>query len=100
MWAHEHSGVTPDILVMPASLGPAALRRLDDRRDRRPHAAGELGARTPATGACAAALATLDVLAEERLAENAAARGDQPRRLRALQARHPDLIRDVRGVGS
>ena len=50
--------------------------------------------------ACAAALATLDVIEQEGLVANAAARGQQLLDgLRALQPRHPRLG-DVRGLGA
>ena len=103
MWAHEHSGVTPDILVMAKGIGSglplSAVSTTAAIAGRT--LPGTLGGTYAGNAvACAAALATLDVLAEERLVENAAARGDQLLDgLRALQARHPDLIRDVRGVG-
>jgi len=49
--------------------------------------------------ACAAALATIDLL-EGGLVDNAAQRGDQARAgLDGLAARHPSLIVDVRGKG-
>jgi putrescine aminotransferase len=50
--------------------------------------------------ACAAALAALDVLLEENLVENAAARGAQLLAgARATMRRHPEVIADVRGLG-
>ncbi len=49
---------------------------------------------------CAAARATIRILRRERLVERAAAIGRVLRsELEGLQARHPDLIADVRGVG-
>jgi putrescine aminotransferase len=50
--------------------------------------------------ACAAALVALDVLEEDRLAENAQARGEQLRAgCRELQREFPEVIADVRGLG-
>jgi putrescine aminotransferase len=50
--------------------------------------------------ACAAALATLDVLADEGLLENAALQGEHLLSgLRQLQAQYPYFIREVRGRG-
>jgi putrescine aminotransferase len=50
--------------------------------------------------ACAAALAALDVLVEDDLAANARARGAELLDgARAIAARYPDAIADVRGVG-
>ena len=49
--------------------------------------------------ACAAALATLDVIQEEKLVENAAQRGTELRAaLQAVADQHP-AITDVRGLG-
>jgi len=49
--------------------------------------------------ACAAAIATLDVIRDEELLENAAKVGDLLRNgLRDIQSRH-DAIREVRGLG-
>jgi putrescine aminotransferase len=50
--------------------------------------------------ACAAALAAMDVLEEDHLAENARARGEQLRAgCTALQREFSDVIADVRGLG-
>jgi len=50
--------------------------------------------------ACAAALAALDVLVDEDLAANARARGAELLAgARAIAARYPDVIAEVRGVG-
>jgi 4-aminobutyrate aminotransferase len=50
--------------------------------------------------AAAAAVATLETIQAEGLLANATARGEQLQAgLRALQAKYPDHIADVRGVG-
>ena len=50
--------------------------------------------------ACAAALAALDVLVDDDLAERARVRGDQLLAgARAVMRRHPAVIADVRGAG-
>jgi len=50
--------------------------------------------------ACAAALAALDVLVDEDLAANARARGAELLAgARAIAARYPDVVAEVRGVG-
>jgi putrescine aminotransferase len=50
--------------------------------------------------ACAAALAALDVLVDDRLVANARDRGEQLLAgVRATQERHPRVIADVRGAG-
>jgi 4-aminobutyrate aminotransferase len=50
--------------------------------------------------ACAAALATLDVLEDEGCYARARVFGERARaRLHAAALAHPDLVRDVRGIG-
>ena len=103
MFACEHEGVTPDILVLGKALGggvlpmAAVLARADlDVGD-----AWAFGHYTheknPVT--CRAALTTLEIIEDEGLVENARRQGEHAlQRLRAMQARHP-LIGDVRGRG-
>jgi 4-aminobutyrate aminotransferase len=102
MWAIEHFGVEPDILLsakgiasgMPLSAMVARAEILE---------AWDKGAHGSTYGgnpvACAAALATFELLADG-LIENAAERGVQGlEALRGMQARYPDAIVDVRGLG-
>jgi 4-aminobutyrate aminotransferase len=101
-WGHEHFGVRPDILVTAKGLasgfplsGIAASREL--------MAKGWTGSQGGTYGgnavACAAALATLDVIQEEDLVENARVRGAQLQDgLRKVAADNP-AIGDVRGLG-
>jgi 4-aminobutyrate aminotransferase len=101
-WGHEHFGIRPDILVTAKGLasgfplsGIAAPRRL--------MAKGWTGSQGGTYGgnavACAAALATLEVIQEEDLVENARVRGAQLRDgLRKVAADNP-AIGDVRGLG-
>ncbi len=102
MWAIEHWGVQPDILLtakgiasgMPlgAMVANAALLEAWG-----PGAHGSTYGGNPV--ACAAALATIDLL-EAGLIENAAARGKQAlAALHRLQLLFPGLIVDVRGRG-
>ena len=77
MWAHEHSGharhigdgqgIGSGLLLAVSTTAAIAGRTLP----------GTPVARTPVTRRVRRRVATLDVLAEERLVENAAARGDQ-----------------------
>lgn len=49
---------------------------------------------------CAAAVATIDVMKEEKILENANARGEQLRHLLGkLQEKYPEVVRDIRGLG-
>jgi 4-aminobutyrate aminotransferase len=100
MWAIEHAGVEPDILL--AAKGIASGMPLGAMVAREDLMTWEIGAHGSTFGgnpvSCAAALATIDLI-EHGLMQNAAEVGailiDG---LRAIQARHA-LIRDVRGVG-
>ncbi len=102
MWAIEHFGVEPDILLsakgiasgMPLSAMVARAEILE---------AWDKGAHGSTYGgnpvACAAAITTIGLL-QDGLIENAAARGAQGlEALRSMQVRHPDVIVDVRGLG-
>lgn len=102
LFAVDHSGVEPDILVMAKGIasglplsGIIARRELLDRWAPGSHG-GTYGGNVVA---CAAALATLDVIEEDGLVENAAARGAQLLAgLRRVAANHP-AVGDVRGLG-
>lgn len=101
-FALEHFGVVPDILVMAKGMasglplsGIAARRELMDRWRPGTHG-GTYGGNTVA---CAAAEATIQVLQQEGLVENAVHLGQKLLdRLRVLQDRYPGLG-DVRGLG-
>lgn len=101
-WSHQHFGITPDILVtakglasgfpLSAMAAPQALM-----------AKGLAGSQGGTYGAnavsCAAALATLQVLDNENLVANAAARGQQLQdQLQTLRQGYP-LLADLRGKG-
>jgi 4-aminobutyrate aminotransferase len=101
MWAIEHDGVRPDIVV--AGKGIASGLPLGAMIAREDLMVWELGAHGSTYGgspvSCAAALATFDVLAEEDLLRNAASVGGvMLRGCRELQERHAGIA-DVRGVG-
>jgi 4-aminobutyrate aminotransferase len=102
MWAIEHWGVEPDILLtakgiasgMPISAMVAPAHIMES---------WGIGAHGSTYGgnpvACAAALATIELL-EGGLIDNAAARGEQAMAgLRELQGRHSGSVLDVRGKG-
>ena len=101
-FAVEHWGVIPDILVMAKGIasglplsGILAQRSLIEKWPPGTHGGTYAGN----VVACAAANATLDVIADEGLVANAAARGAQLLEgLRALGPSHP-TVGDVRGLG-
>jgi 4-aminobutyrate aminotransferase len=100
MWACEHDGVAPDILTagkgLASGLPLSAIIARDEIMQWDPGKHGSTFGGNPV--ACAAAVATLD-LVESELVANAAARGDQLLAgLRSLQERC-SLITDVRGRG-
>jgi 4-aminobutyrate aminotransferase len=102
MWASEWTDVRPDILVMAKGMasgmplsGIMARRELLERFSPGSHG-GTYGGNAVA---CAAAVATLDVIAAEGLLENAARQGDRLlHALRRISASHPAAA-EVRGRG-
>jgi 4-aminobutyrate aminotransferase len=100
MFGFEHSGVVPDVVTLGKPLGGGLpLSAVVGRAELLDVPTYDLFTLGGSPVPCAAALATLDVLADERLVENAAARGKQLLDgMEALKAAHP-LIGDVRGKG-
>jgi len=102
MFAVNHWNVEPDILVMAKGIASGLplsgiLARTEVMERWKPGTHG--GTYGGNVVSCAAANATLDVIAEEDLVANARARGAQlAGGLRELQADHP-AIGDVRGLG-
>jgi 4-aminobutyrate aminotransferase len=101
MWAAEHFGVEPDILL--AGKGIASGMPLGAMIARDSVMTWTKGTHGSTYGgnplSCAAAIATIEVIRREELLENAAKVGDQLRNgLRDIQSRH-DAIREVRGLG-
>ncbi|HLR83514.1 MAG TPA: aminotransferase class III-fold pyridoxal phosphate-dependent enzyme [Nocardioidaceae bacterium] len=101
-WGHDHFGVSPDVLVTAKGIasgfplsGIAASSALMEKAW-----PGSQGGTYGANAvACAAALATLDVIEDEKLVQNADERGSQLRSaLSGIAAKH-DQITDVRGLG-
>ncbi|HLO35295.1 MAG TPA: aminotransferase class III-fold pyridoxal phosphate-dependent enzyme, partial [Candidatus Deferrimicrobium sp.] len=102
MWAVEHWGVKPDILLAAKGIASgmplgAMVARADLLESWGAGAHGSTYGGNPV--ACAAALATIDLL-EGGLVENARSRGVQAfEALEPLIGRFPRLVRDVRGRG-
>ena len=103
MWAVEHSGIEPDIMVAGKSIAAGLpLSAVIGRKailERVPASAiGGTYVGNPV--ACAAALAVLDVIDEERLVDRAVWVGQVLRQRFEAFARRFPLIGDVRGLGA
>jgi 4-aminobutyrate aminotransferase len=102
MFAFEHSGVRPDIICLAKGIasGLPLSAIVSDAATFAGWAPGMHGSTYGGNViACAAGLATLAVIEEERLSERAARLGERlTAGLRALQRQHP-VIGDVRGLG-
>jgi 4-aminobutyrate aminotransferase len=102
MWAVEHLGVKPDIVLTAKGIASgmplsAMIARKELLEAWGPGAHGSTYGGNPV--ACAAGLATIDLL-EGGLIANAAARGTQAfAALRRLVERFDGLVQDVRGLG-
>jgi 4-aminobutyrate aminotransferase len=101
-WAHQHAGIHPDVVVTAKGLASgfplsaiAAPRALMDRAW--PGSQG--GTYGGNAVACAGALATLDVIRDEGLVDNAAAMGARLRDGLEKIAADDAGIGDVRGLG-
>lgn len=104
-WAHQHWDVKPDIIVVGKGItsgyapmaGAIVSQAIADYFDDELLCCGLTCFAHPVS--CAAAVATLQVLEEERLVENAARLGPVLHaRLEALAARHP-AVTELRGRG-
>src|SRR6267143_4028453 len=102
-WAIEHAGVTPDLVTIAKSLAAgfplsAVVGRAEVMDAPEPGGLGGTYAGNPV--ACAAGLAVLDVMRDERLPERAARIGSVvEERMRTWAAEH-ELVGDVRVLGA
>ena len=102
MWAFEHAGIVPDVVCLAKAIANGlplsaivSSRALQERWGRGAH--GSTFGGNPV--ACAAGVAVLRTIREQRLVENAAARGEElTAGLRRIMA-EDDRIGDVRGPG-
>jgi 4-aminobutyrate aminotransferase/(S)-3-amino-2-methylpropionate transaminase len=103
MFAIEHAGVEPDLMTVAKSIAgglplSAVVGKAEIMDAPPPGGLGGTYAGSPV--ACAAALAVLDVIAEERLIERAQQLGVKlSTRLKTLQTKYA-AIGDVRGLGA
>jgi 4-aminobutyrate aminotransferase/diaminobutyrate-pyruvate transaminase/4-aminobutyrate aminotransferase/(S)-3-amino-2-methylpropionate transaminase len=103
MWGFEHYGVLPDLTTwgkgISSSLPIAAVVGRTDLMDM--HAPGTASStHSGSPVCCAAALANLDIIVNEKLPEHAAAMGEvMMSELHAMRARHGDVIGVVHGKG-
>ena len=103
LFAIEHSGVQPDVLVMAKGLGngmPISAVGASDalmRKWKKGTHGGTYGGGNAIVAK--AALATIDTMLDQGIPQQAAQSGDHlMTRLREIQAKHP-IIGDVRGLG-
>jgi 4-aminobutyrate aminotransferase len=102
MWAFEHAGIVPDVVCVAKAIANGlplsaivSSRALQERWGRGAH--GSTYGGNPV--ACAAGLAVLETIREERLVENAAARGSELKAGLAKIAAEDERIGDIRGPG-
>ena len=104
LWAIDHSGVIPDMVTTAKSLaagmplsavvGPASVMDA-------PHPGGLGGTYSGNPLACVAALEAMDQISRPAFLERSVGVGQRLRTaLDEIQAEHPSLIGDVRGLGS
>ena len=102
MWGFEHAGIVPDVVVVAKAIANGlplsaivSSRELQERWGRSAH--GSTFGGNPV--ACAAGIAVLEVIRDEGLVENAAARGAELSAGLARIAAEDDRIGDIRGPG-
>lgn len=106
MFACEHWGVVPDIITMAKALGGGVVPigaftgrpLLWKALEHDPYLHSSTFGGNPL--ACAAGIATIHVIQEERLVEQAAELGEYLlSRLQEMARRHPSVVKQVRGKG-
>ncbi|MEX0742126.1 MAG: aminotransferase class III-fold pyridoxal phosphate-dependent enzyme [Phycisphaeraceae bacterium] len=101
-WSHEHFEVQPDVVITAKGLAsgfPLSGFATTAEIMKKGWPGSQGGTYGGNAVACAAAVATLDVIEEEGLVENAATMGARLReQLEAIRGRYP-AIADIRGMG-
>jgi 4-aminobutyrate aminotransferase-like enzyme len=104
MWGHQHEDVVPDIMTVSKHFGAglpiSAVCTTAELADRAA-AAGFVATRSHACDpiTCAAGIASIDIVVEDRLVERAAAIGERMRGHLDAMARDLDVIGESRGRG-
>ncbi|MGH3716151.1 MAG: aspartate aminotransferase family protein [Micromonosporaceae bacterium] len=101
-WGHDHFGVRPDIVITAKGLAsgfPLSAIAAPSALMAKAWPGSQGGTYGGNAVACAAALATLDVIQQERLVENAATQGQRMLDGARQIADKQELIGDVRGLG-
>ncbi|HEU4806644.1 MAG TPA: aminotransferase class III-fold pyridoxal phosphate-dependent enzyme [Homoserinimonas sp.] len=101
-WGHNHSSISPDVIITAKGLAsgfPISAIAASTELMSKAWPGSQGGTYGGNAVAAAAAVATLDVVRDENLVENARIRGDELRSgVELLQADNP-LMGDVRGLG-
>ncbi len=104
MWSIEHTGVVPDLVTTAKSLAAGMpLSAVVGRAEimDAPHPGGLGGTYSANPLACVAAIEAMDMISAPGFLERSVELGVKLRtHLEAIQASHPDLVGDVRGLGS
>jgi 4-aminobutyrate aminotransferase/(S)-3-amino-2-methylpropionate transaminase len=104
MFAVEYDGIEPDIITLAKGIAggfpiAAVVGKADVMNAPEPGGLGGTFAASPL--GCAAGLAVLDIIEKESLCDRAVEIGNRLKAgLRRMQADHPALIGDVRGLGA
>jgi 4-aminobutyrate aminotransferase len=101
-WGHEHSGVRPDVLVTAKGLAsgfPISAMAAPEALMRKAWPGSQGGTYGGNAVACAAALATLDVIEDEGLVEHARRMGEYLIDALTSVAEKSAAVADVRGLG-
>ncbi|MDQ3615363.1 MAG: aminotransferase class III-fold pyridoxal phosphate-dependent enzyme [Actinomycetota bacterium] len=101
-WGGEHFDLRPDVLITAKGLAsgfPLSAIAAPAELMAKAWPGSQGGTYGANAVACAAALATLDVIEDEKLVQNAAERGDQLKSALSAVATKHEQITDVRGLG-
>jgi 4-aminobutyrate aminotransferase len=101
-WGGDHFGCRPDILVTAKGLAsgfPLSAIAAPSSLMQKAWPGSQGGTYGANAVACAAAIATLDVIQDEHLVENSAERGGQLKRALQTVADKHEQLTDVRGLG-